>query len=102
MRVRVLSQTDIRLSGERKALFDGQAYDLPVDIAGVLIRDGKAVSLEPTFQEAPVHEPEWVEAEEGAVEEFTGAVIEEKAVHGPPEDKALTLPRAKRKYRRRG
>ena len=89
MRVRVLSQTDIRLSGERKALFDGQAYDLPVDIAGVLIRDGKAVSLEPTFQEAPVYEPERVEAEA-------------KAVHGPPEDKALTLPRAKRKYRRRG
>ena len=87
MRVRVLSQTDIRLSGERKALFDGQAYDLPVDIAGVLIRDGKAVSLEPTFQEAPVYEPERAE---------------EKAVHGPPEDKAVTLPRAKRKYRRRG
>ena len=101
MRVRVLSQTDIRLSGERKALFDGQAYDLPVDIAGVLIRDGKAVSLEPTFQEAPVYEPERVEAEPQA-EEFSGAFAEEKAVHGPPEDKALTLPRAKRKYRRRG
>ena len=85
MRVRVLSQTDIRLSGERKALFDGQAYDLPVDIAGVLIRDGKAVSLEPTFQEAPVHEPERVE---------------EKAVEGPPEDKALKPQRNKRRRRR--
>ena len=87
MRVRVLSQTDIRLSGERKALFDGQAYDLPVDIAGVLIRDGKAVSLEPTFQEAPVYEPERAEAEA-------------KAVEGPPEDKALKPQRNKRRRRR--
>jgi len=87
MRIRVLAQTDIRLGGEKRALFDGQVYDLPVEAAEALIRDGKAVSLEPTFQEAPVYEPERAE---------------EKAVHGPPEDKAVTLPRAKRKYRRRG
>ena len=85
MRVRVLSQTDIRLSGERKALFDGQAYDLPVESAEDLIASGKAVSLEPTFQEAPVYEPERAE---------------EKAVHGPPEDKALKPQRNKRRRRR--
>ena len=86
MRVRVLAQTDIRLGGEKRALFDGQDYSLPVEAAEALIQAGKAVSLEPTFQEAPVYEPERAE---------------EKAVHGPPEDKAVTLPRAKRKYRRR-
>ena len=87
MRVRVVKQTDVHLSGERKALFEGQAYVLPLEVAESLIAAGKAVSLEPTFQEAPVYEPERAE---------------EKAVHGPPEDKAVTLPRAKRKYRRRG
>lgn len=85
MRVRLLVQTDVRVAGERKALFDGQAYNLPVELAEELIATGKAVSLEPTFQEAPVYQPER---------------IEEKAVHGPPEDKALKP--AKRKYRRRG
>jgi len=84
MRIRVLAQTDIRLGGEKRALFDGQVYDLPVEAAEALIRDGKAVSLEPTFQEAPVYEPERAE---------------EKAVHGPPEDKAVKP--AKRKYSRR-
>ena len=87
MRVRILVQTDIRLGGEKRALFDGQVYDLPVEAAGALIREGKAVSLEPTFQETPVYGPERAEEEE-------------KAVHGPPEDKALKP--AKRKYRRRG
>jgi len=87
MRVRVLAQTDIRLGGEKRALFDGQVYDLPVAAAEALIREGKAVSAEPTFQEAPVYQPERPEEEE-------------KAVHGPPEDKALKP--GKRKYRRRG
>ena len=86
MRVRVLAQTDIRLGGEKRALFDGQVYSLPVDAAEALIRDGRAVSMEPTFQETPVYQPERVE--------------DVKAVHGPPEDKALKP--AKRKYRRRG
>jgi len=85
MRVRILQQTDIRLGGDKRALFDGQVYDLPVDAAEQLIRDGKAVSLEPTFQDAPVHEPER---------------IEEKAVEGPPEDKALKPIRNKRRRRR--
>ena len=85
MRVRVLKQIDIRFGGEKRALFDGQVYDLPVDAAGELIAAGKAVSLEPTFQEAPVHEPERVE---------------EKAVEGPPEDKALKPQRNKRRRRR--
>ena len=85
MRVRVLKQIDIRLGGEKRALFDGQVYDLPVEAAEALIRDGKAVSLEPTFQEAPVHEPERVE---------------EKAVEGPQEDKALKPQRNKRRRRR--
>ena len=85
MRVRVLKQTDVRLGGEKRALFDGQVYDLAVDAAEQLIRDGKAVSLEPTFQESPVHEPER---------------IEEKAVEGPPEDKALKPTRNKRRRKR--
>ena len=87
MRVRILKQSDVRLSGEKKALFEGQAYDLPLDAAEGLIASGKAVSLEPTFQEDIVPGPGWVE---------------EKAVHGPPEDKALTPQRTKRQYRRRG
>ena len=87
MRVRILKQTDVRLSGEKKALFEGQAYDLALEAAEGLIASGKAVSLEPTFQEDTVSEPEW---------------IEEKAIHGPPEDKALTPQRTKRPYRRRG
>ena len=87
MRVRILQQTDIRLGGEKRALFEGQVYDLPLDAAEELIAAGKAVSLEPTFQEAPVHEPERTE---------------EKAVAGPPEDKAVKPQRNKRKYRRRG
>lgn len=87
MRVRVVKQTDVHLSGERKALFEGQAYVLPLEVAEGLIAAGKVVSLEPTFQEAPVYEPERTEEEE-------------KAVHGPPEDKALKPQRNKRRRRR--
>ena len=90
MRVRILKQADVRLSGEKKALFEGQSYELPLEAAEGLIASGKAVSLEPTFQEATMSESQWIEE------------IEEKAVHGPPEDKALTPQRTKRHYRRRG
>ena len=87
MRIQVLKQTDVRLGGEKRALFEGQVYDLPLDAAEELIAAGKAVSLEPTFQEAPVYEPERAEAEA-------------KAVEGPPEDKALKPQRNKRRRRR--
>ena len=92
MRVRVLKQTDVRLGGEKRALFDGQVYDLAVDAAEELIAAGKAVSLEPTFQETAVDHSGRVEGETKPVEE--------KAVAGPPEDKALKPQRNKRRRRR--
>jgi len=44
MRVVIAKQTDVRLEGRRKALFPGQSYDLPDDIARGLVENGAAVA----------------------------------------------------------
>ena len=67
MRVRIIRQTDAVVNGVKRALFDGQSYDLPVGTVRELIASGKAESLEAPFRGEP----------------------EAKAVEGPPEDKAM-------------
>lgn len=44
MRVVVAKQTDVRIEGRRKALFPGQAYDLPDAIARELVASGAALA----------------------------------------------------------
>jgi len=44
MRVVVAKQTDVRLEGRRKALFPGQSYDLPEDMARELVASGAAIA----------------------------------------------------------
>lgn len=66
MRIRMVKDGDgPGPAGERRALFCGQVYDLPADAAYRLI-DGGSATADGEAEERPA-----------------------KAVHGPPEDKAL-------------
>ncbi len=77
MRIKALRNCDVRDErGDPKALFDGQEYDLPDDVAQTLIEDGAAASLA-----TPASSSDSVKA----VEETP----EDKAVEGPERTKAV-------------
>lgn len=44
MRVLIAKQLDVNLKGRRKALFPGQVYDLPDDVARSLVAAGTATA----------------------------------------------------------
>lgn len=77
MLIKMLANADALIGGTPTALFPGQQYDVPDEQAKKLISTGSAKAVDgPPSSEVPA----------------SG-----KAIHGPPEDKAIKAPVRRRK-----